>query len=441
MLVNKLTALGLLSLLGAASAASGQGLGNSPYTRLGLGDVNPNTGGVRQQGMGGVGIAAPNSAQVNDLNPALLYYTNRTTFEMAAVGQLKRLRSGNASQIDGGASLSYLSFAVPLSRRWAIAAGLRPYSTVDYTSTVISPVDGDPTARVRQEFSGSGGLSEVHLSQGIQVAKGLSVGLSTSYLFGSVDQTTTALFAVENQPLETLSQAAVIENVEYSDFALRAGTHYRRELNPKLVANLGAVYTMQTTLTGYRQRRAERQDVSGNTIEVLELKSNTRGSTVVPATLQVGLGLDNGRNWTIGLDLSRQEWSKFRSFREENQPGVNALYNDTWRAAVGGEFTPDPGSVDSYFKRMSYRFGLSMAQMPYRPGGQTQYDRAVSWGFMLPFAASALDATYLNLSFTYGQRGNDDVITGTARNIKEEYMRVQLGVSLNNRWFLKRKIE
>jgi hypothetical protein len=96
--------------------------------------------------------------------------------------------------------------------------------------------------------------------------------------------------------------------------------------------------------------------------------------------------------------------------------------------------------VENYFKRVTYRLGLSVAQLPYRPGGQTQYDRAVSWGFMLPFAASALDATYLNLAFTYGQRGNDEVVNGI-RSIKEDYVRVQLGVSLNNRWFLKRKIE
>ncbi len=34
--------------------------------------------------MGGVGLAAPNSVHINELNPALLYYTARTTYEMAA---------------------------------------------------------------------------------------------------------------------------------------------------------------------------------------------------------------------------------------------------------------------------------------------------------------------------------------------------------------------
>ncbi len=32
----------------AAGGAQAQGLGNSPYSRIGLGDYNANTGGVRQ---------------------------------------------------------------------------------------------------------------------------------------------------------------------------------------------------------------------------------------------------------------------------------------------------------------------------------------------------------------------------------------------------------
>ncbi|WP_400192740.1 hypothetical protein [Hymenobacter sp. B81] len=444
MLANKTNALAVLGLLAAASTASGQGLGNSPYSRLGLGDVNMNTGGVRQQGMGGVGVWAPNTAQVNELNPALLYYTNRTTFEMAAVGQLKRLRSGSLSQVDGGATLSYLAFAVPVSRRWGLAAGIKPYSIVDYTSSVVGKVAGDPTAQVLQEYRGTGGLSEVYLAHGVRVAKGLTLGLSTSYVFGAIDQSSSALVATDQVlDSQTLSRSVVTEQLEYSDFTGRAGLHYRHELSSKLNANLGAVYTLQTKLGGSRQRQAERQSLNGATIELMMLDTDARGEAIVPSNLQLGFGLDNGKNWSVGADVARQQWSKFEAFRVAGDSRPAAIYQDTWRAAVGTEITPDPGSVQSYFQRVVYRFGLSMGQLPYRPGGQTQYDRAVSWGFMLPIpSASALDAASVNLGFTYGRRGADDVLTGsTGRSIQEDYMRVQLGFSLNNRWFLKRKIE
>ena len=75
--------------------------------------------------------------------------------------------------------------------------------------------------------------------------------------------------------------------------------------------------------------------------------------------------------------------------------------------------------------------------------GNVLYDRAVSWGFSFPLpTATVLDATTINLAFSYGQRGNiAKSIENPNGNIKEEYIRAQLGVTLNNRWFLKRRIE
>ncbi|GAB2945332.1 membrane protein [Hymenobacter coalescens] len=447
MSANKLTVLALLSLLGASSAASGQGLGNSPYSRLGLGDFTPNTGGIRQQGMGGVGLAAPNAVQINDLNPALVYYTNRTTYEVAFTGQLKDLRSSSASQRTGGGTLGYLAFGVPISRRWAVSVALRPLSSVDYKSQQVSPVPGaGQSALVRNEFTGSGGLSEVALSQGVRVAKGLTVGLTSAYVFGSIDRSTSALVNPYPDSLldtEVLRQVVRTDHVQYNDFAFRAGLHYRYDLSKKLVLNVAGVYGFQTKLSGTRTQQEDEQNINGSSLLAAPVEvSSVSGYTVLPAAWQAGVSLDNNKNWSLSADVARQQWSKYRDF---GLTSVTPLA-DTWRVGLGGELAPDPGSVSSYFKRVTYRVGLSMAQLPYRPGGQALYDRAVSWGFSLPFpTSSSLDATTLNLAFSYGQRGNNDVVTleGNRRqaNIQENYLKVQVGVSLNNRWFLKRRIE
>ncbi|RAK64496.1 hypothetical protein [Hymenobacter edaphi] len=444
MSANNLTALGLLSLLAASSAAYGQGLGNSPYSRLGLGEYNPNTGGIRQQGMGGVGLAAPNAVQVNDLNPALVYYSNRTTYEAAFTGQIKQLRSATAAQRTGSGNLGYLAFSVPISRRWATAVALRPVTTVDYKSQQVSTLpSGSSSAQVLTEYTGSGGLTEVALSQGVRLAKGLTVGLTSSYVFGSIDRTTSALVSPDNVPVtESLKKVALNDHVQYNDFTFRPGLHYRYDASKKLAINVGGVYTFQTNLSGTRTQEQDEQDVNGTSILTTPVQLSTAsGSTVLPGGWQAGISLDNNKNWSVNADVAQQQWSKFRDFGVANSLALS----DTWRAGVGGELTPDPTSVTNYFRRVSYRVGLSMAQVPYRPGGETLYDRAVSWGFSFPFPTSSpLDATTLNLAFTYGQRGNTNVVgSGSDRqsNIKENYLRAQVGVSLNNRWFLKRRIE
>jgi hypothetical protein len=99
--------------------------------------------------------------------------------------------------------------------------------------------------------------------------------------------------------------------------------------------------------------------------------------------------------------------------------------------------------VEHYFRRVTYRAGLSLAQMPYQPGGKVLYDRAVSWGFAFPLpSATPLEATTFSLAFIYGVRGNTDMLnsdTGSS-NVQESYIRGQLGVTINNRWFIKRRL-
>jgi hypothetical protein len=435
---NKIAGLVGLTVLGlvAAPRSQGQGLGNSPYSRLGLGDANPNLGGTRQLGMGGVGLAAPNGVQVNDLNPALIYYTSRTTYEVGINGQFHTVRNRLESQRDGSATLGYLAFAVPISKWWAASAGLRPYSAVDYNSTSTGGVAGDPTRQTKEQNTGTGGLAEAHMSHAFRLAKGLTVGGTASYVFGSIDLASGVSL---NNAATTIN---TIEHVHYSDFTYRAGAHYRNKLSSNLNYNLAGVYTFQSHLNGFRNTSIERLDGAVVTSTIPQVVDQ-QGEAVVPALAQAGISLDNNKNWSINLDASHQQWSQFRSFGVKGGATAGVALSDTWRAGIGGEIAPDPSSVDNYFKRVSYRAGVSVAQMPYRPDGKVMYDRAVSWGFSFPLpSATVLDATTVNLAFTYGQRGNTaKSIENPSGNIKENYIRAQLGVSLNNRWFLKRRIE
>jgi hypothetical protein len=422
-------------LIGGAHA---QGLGNSPYSRLGLGDFNANTGGVRQMGMGGVGLAAPNAVNVNELNPALLYYTSRTTFEAGYTGQYKTVQNATASNRTGSGTLGYFAFAVPLSTKWAAAAGLKPLGTVDYESNVVQAVAGDPAGtQVLKQYRGTGGLAEAYFSQGYHISKSLSIGAAASYVFGTVDETTgttivTAAGAASSKVVER-------NHTRYSDFTFRAGAHYRQKLSEKFSLNLAGVYSFPANLGGDRRSTQERQDANGAILGLPIERSNGAGSTVLPAMAQVGISLDNGKNWSLNLDAAQQQWSKFESFGDKGTPLENTL-----RFGLGGELTPDPGSVEHYFRRVSYRAGISVAQLPYRPGGQALYDRAVSWGFGFPLpTATPLEATTISLAFTYGIRGNTDLISNTngSSNVQENYIKGQLGITLNNRWFIKRRLQ
>ena len=419
-----------------AGNAQAQGLGNSPYSRIGLGEFNANTGGVRQMGMGGVGLASPNSTNVNELNPALLYYTSRTTFEGGYSGQYKTVKNAASSGRSGSGTLGYLALAVPLSTRWGAAVGLKPLSAVDYESNTLQPVLGDPTATAYKQNKGTGGVSEAYLAQGFRIAKNFTVGVTASYLFGVVDETSGTTVQIANSP-EALVTAVDRQHTRYSDFAFRAGAHYRYKLSKGISLGLAGVYSFEHKLNGRQMTTQERQNSAGTLLSPPISVSDVRGNTFVPALAQGGISIDNDKNWSLSLDAAQQQWSKFNSFGTAGLPLSN-----TMRYGIGGEFTPDPGSVEHYFRRVSYRAGLSLAQLPYQPGGKALYDRSVSWGFAFPLpTATPLDATTFSLAFTYGVRGNTDLLTPTASNVQETYIRGQFGVTLNNRWFIKRRLQ
>jgi long-subunit fatty acid transport protein len=419
-----------------ASGAQAQGLGNSPYSRIGLGEFNANTGGVRQMGMGGVGLAAPNAVNVNELNPALLYYTSRTTFEAGYNGQYKTVKNANGFSRSGNGTLGYLALSVPLSTKWGAAVGLKPLSAVEYESNIIQGVASAPGSRVRKQFKGTGGVSEAYLGQGYRLSKAFTVGFTASYVFGVVDETVGTTLLVPNTS-DSLLTSVDRQHTRYSDFAFRAGAHYRHKIGKNLNMNLAGVYSFSHNLNGQQSNSQERQNSNGTLIGAATLLNNGRGSTFVPALAQVGISFDNDKNWSLNLDAAQQQWSKFNSFNT-----IEPALSNTVRVGLGGEITPDPGSVEHYFQRVSYRAGVNFAQLPYQPGGKMLYDRSVSWGFAFPLpTASALEATTFSLAFTYGVRGNTDVLSATTSNVQETYIRGQFGVTLNNRWFIKRRLQ
>jgi hypothetical protein len=436
LLLAALTAAPLL----LAGSAQAQGLGNSPYSRIGLGDNIGNLGGVRQLAMGGTGQAAPNTGNVNELNPALLYYTPRTTFEAGFTGQYKNVRNATDSYRTGSATLGYLAFAVPINKRWGAAVGLKPYTIVDYDVNSTGSVNGDPYGTAYKQYQGKGGLSEAYFAHGIHVLRDLNIGGSASYLFGAIDQTNGT--AISTSTVTARQLVVLREQLNYADFLLRAAIHYRHKVGKDLNLNVGATHAFQTNTKVSRQRTQEQRDANGSLLGAAVDLTDDSGRTYLPALTQGGISIDNSRNFSFNVDGSWQQWSKYKAFGD----APVAQLGDTWRVAAGGEYTPDPGSVQHYFQRVTYRFGLSVAEMPYRPLGQTLYDRAVHWGFAFPLpTATPLESTIISLALVYGIRGNTSYLYGSTggggSNVRENYLKAQVGITLSNRWFIKRRLQ
>ena len=170
------------------TALKAQGLGNSPYSSLGMGEFygdaySDNTG------MGQSGVSTGNGFQINNLNPALWVRNRFTTLDIGLIGQYKDIVSGSRKQQNIGVNLAYLSLAFPVSPRLVIGASLKPYTFVDYSNQSTRDVQGTQFVGI-YNTTGKGGINKASVTTSYQVTKYLSLGLESSYFFGNVRKAT-----------------------------------------------------------------------------------------------------------------------------------------------------------------------------------------------------------------------------------------------------------
>jgi long-subunit fatty acid transport protein len=404
------------------------GTGNSPYSQIGIGDIH-SPAFVPNMAMGNTGISNANGIYINNLNPALLVRNRSAIFDVGVVGQYKKIMTSNSSQQDLGGNLRYLAYAFPVSKKWTLAASLRPYSSVDYRINSVGTIQGGTTP-VNYTFEGRGGLNSVDFTNGVNIVKGLYVGVKASYLFGNVTDESISQIVNESGNSSSENRVAFVKRTNYSDITFQTGIAYRKSLRSNLFANAGFVYDFANNLNGKRLIAFQPREATGTPLSGFDtIVANQRGTVRLPAQYKFGFSLDNPFHWAIAADIYLQDWSEFVNF------DISEPLGNSYTLALGGEYIPDISSVSSYFKRITYRAGLNYSKTPIVINGEQIEDFGINFGGSLPIRGFS----DLNLAFTLGQRG-----TVNNNLIKEQYFKVAVGFTLNglyDRWFVKNKID
>ncbi len=411
-----------LFLVNSLAFAQTNGLGNSPYSMYGVGDLIWD-GTTRNIGMGGTGVASPRDGFVQILNPALLVYSRAASFEMAALGQYKTIQTESEWQSTTGATLHYGVLALPLHRRWTSSLGLMPFTEISYERTYGGAVTNQPSVNYTVNETGSGGLSKVFWGNGVAITRNFSLGLEASYFFGTKDEL--SIFTLD---IPGATSDAVEDSYYFDAFDAKLGAYYSFNLDTvrDIALGFGLTYNLsselRTELTTTRVR-----GVQGTTTIPSDTFGIENSTVVIPQTLRFGFNLTKGRSWSVTADISYSPWESFR-FEGEN-PGLRNSMN----YYVGGEFVPNPNAVSNIFVRSFFRIGAYYKQPPYPYNEQYIEDFGINFGLSLPITKFA----YLNLAAMIGQRGTTDYGL-----IKENYNRFSLGLVINDsNWFKRLKLE
>lgn len=399
--------------------------GNSPYSRLGVGEL-ATQGTIYSIGMGGLGISNSSQAYLNLSNPALLVRNRVMAFEAGFGGEYKQISSASATEKNSNGNLSYLAFGLPLSNRWTMSVGIRPYSTVNYIDRTEVKVPRTASF-IEYAYKGSGGMTQAFIANGVRVAKGFSLGFQLNYNFGSIN-TESVSTVIDNKISSLGSYAiAVFDQTTFSDLSYKIGAIYAAKLDKNTFLNFGATYDLGANLGVKKFKSTQRRDVTGQILSSDTISQNLKASVVLPAKTSFGISLEKPFKYTFGVDVAFQDWSKFTGLI------VKDTLASTYKISVGGEYTPNLTSINSYLARISYRAGFSYMQLPYKLEGRQLDERSVHIGLSMP-----LNRGYsaLNLAFTLGQRG---VAVGAL--LEEKFFRVNLGFTVNDaQWFFRRKI-
>ncbi|MFD0798808.1 hypothetical protein ACFQZJ_15155 [Maribacter chungangensis] len=403
----------------------------SPYSYFGIGDLRT-AGTVENQMMGGIAVYA-DSIHINHRNPAayaqlgldILNNQGLVVYTAGISNKRFRLEDFTSEQSSAVTNLDYLSLGFALGNKLGMGFGIMPFSSVGYNFFDEQETGNQPLTNV---FNGSGGLNRVYYSVGYEIIKNLSIGATVNYNFGTFDSE--RLQQVEDVQFGSFDR----RNSRVNGFDFNYALNYTPAISDKYTLHTSVRVNTQGNLVSKNERRIGSFSVAtGGSIEEinidLEAQNLKNTELKIPTTTTLGLGFGENRKWFIGGEYSFQGLSAF----ENSFLGVeNVVYNDASSFALGGFITPDSGSFSSYLKQMTYRAGLRLDKTGMVVSDVEINNFGITFGVGLPLGRSLSN---LNLGFELGKRG-----TTRANLIEENYIKINVGLSLNDRWFQKRKI-
>lgn len=403
--------IGLFLITKAVQAQATNNLSSSPYSLYGLGLTNElNTG--KTNAMANTGIAMPSKTVINGLNPASLGAMPRSKFlyDVGVKLEQERLSEGGKTENKVNGNFSDLAIAFPLTEKSGLGFTLIPVTSVGYSIMGLeSPIDGS-TDTFTADIEGSGGLSNLQANYGYSVTDKFRLGIRAAYLFGQIKQDETDY--IESSVLE------ISEKDSYNGLRLSAGLQY--DVSNSI--SLGGMVNFPTNLSGSQTRT-----VSLDGVDTLD---ETTDLDTFKLPLEVGLGVYTRvkENLFVNVDYKRNFWGA------TNQTDYIGEYVDQSIIGVGAEYTPRRNAT-SYWQRVNYGAGFSLDNGNLSIKGDRINNYKISLGVGLPIDGSRKNSM-LNLSYSYSQRGR--VSNGL---IKENFHTLTLNLSLEDLWFLKRKID
>ena len=425
----------------SSSAIAQQGTA-SPYSFYGLGTLKYK-GTVENRSMGGIGVYL-DSIHVNLRNPAAYagkslntgYFDGESRpvkFTVAGASTNVNLKSNSGEEKGGSATFDYLALSVPVGK-FGFGFGLMPYTSVGYKLDDVNDEDD-----LVNRFQGEGGINKVFFGLGYQLSNDFSIGVDFNYNFGNVQNTALEIAYTPEGDLVQY-QTREYNRSDLSGLNVNFGLAYNKKITDKLELSATATYSPESTLNSENERQYSTVSLSAIDYEVitvssvidddLEARNLENTELTMPSRLSFGAGLGAPRSWFVGMEYTFQNTADFSNPVFNNE--ITAFENAS-QISMGGFYIPNYNAFSGYFKRVVYRAGFNYANTGLVIKDESIKEFGISFGLGLPVGDKNFFSN-ANIGFEFGKRG-----TKNQNLVQENFINFNLSLSLNSRWFQKRK--
>lgn len=428
---------------------------NSPYSRIGLGNIyTPTMGG--STGMAGATQANFLTNEISAQNPASYCFLFKSVLDVGVYGRSLTLNDGTDQFTSGDGNLSNIAFGFSpdnsFSRHdFGFSTGILPVSAAQYIIESTTPSADTLLGNQTTTYTGTGGLYKyfVGLAYGFETNRDTVIttdrnrktdtttfyrnefafGANYEFTFGSIVNSTVAAFPDQANSVDTKYERST--SMQGSGF--NAGFGYQRRMGNNYNMNLGVSYAPAVNLDGTQSVSWYNINQIGTVQQITDtlfFAPDSSGKITTAPNLHLGISFNNYRQrsidsikYMVSAEFSLSDWSQYTGF----------LYSDSlntyYRMKLGAELIPPRrDEVGKSLVPIAYRFGFHYGKSYLEVDGKHLDEIGMTFGMGIPMRGSRL-----NLGLGVMQRGATDLI-------KENYVNFQLGFNISDyNWFIKRK--
>ena len=442
----------ILTLLTIAAWAKAQNGVNSPYSRYGFGLLADRSMGFNKA-MSGVALGFRDGQEINTANPAAYSATDSLTalFDLGLTLQNGNFKMGNLTQNARNSSFDYFAYAFRVTKGLGMAVSLQPFSKINYEfSSESKTIENNVNVTNSYAYAGTGALRQIMLGAGWQIIRPLSIGLNVGYMWGEYEHNMT-----NSTSYSTAYSMKRSYTANLSTYTLDAGIQYTVNLSRKDRLTIGATYGFGHKLYGDALRKTSTISSSSEVSTEVILEDAFQ----LPHSFGFGVTFYSNNRIRAGVDATWERWSKVyfpTSQNYEDKEGATewtphtGILNDRLKFAGGFEYTPDHESA-SFLKRTKYKFGGYFSRS-YANANETPtislgkpIEFGVSAGFTFPIRNRNLfySSPKINVTFSWVHTNIPyySNLTSRSETLRENYLRLSVGLTLSERWFYKWKVQ